>query len=210
MAPSTPLLVRTAAPAELPIDREMVWEHLRTIPADEGGSPIDLAPEDAAYLDELISAAVDRLDGPQGLLNRALITQTWQARLSCFCLELRIPLARCQSVTAVQYLDTAGVEQTLAPSAYRVTGLLTDECRIRPATGTSWPSTLADPEAVKVTFVSGFGDAPEHVPGSLRHALLEMVATAYEHRESVVVGSSFSVLPQSASRAAQDWVVWPT
>lgn len=204
-----PLLVRTAAPGALPIDAAMVWEHLRSLAADEGGSPTDLTPEDAAYVDKLIDAAVDRLDGPQGLLNRALITQSWSAKFPCFCVEMKIPLARCITVDSISYLDTAGDTQTLASSAYRVTGLLTDDCRIRPARGTSWPSTLTDDrEAVTITFTSGFGYTSGDVPASIRHALMEMVSTAYENRESIVLGA-FGPLPGAASRVVQDWTVWP-
>lgn len=204
-----PLLTRVGGPEVLPIATEMVWAHLKSIAADEGASPTDLAPADAAYIGELIEAAVDRLDGPAGLLNRALITQQWRASYGCFCLETQIPLARCQSVDAVTYLDTAGDSQTLDPSAYRVTGLLTDDCRIRPAAGTSWPSSLMDREAVSITFTAGFGDDAGDVPPSIRHALLEMVATAYEHREAVIAGSIFSTLPGAARRAVQDWMVYP-
>lgn len=204
-----PLMIRTAAPGALPINAEMVWEHLRSLAADEGGSPIDPTPEDAAYIDELIDAAIDRLDGPKGLLNRALITQSWSAKFSCFCLEMRIPLARCITVDSISYLDTAGDTQILASSAYRVTGLLTDDCRIRPARGTSWPSTLTDDrEAVTIGFTSGFGSTTDDVPASIRHALMTMVATGYENRESIVFGA-FGSLPGAASRAVQDWTVWP-
>jgi uncharacterized phiE125 gp8 family phage protein len=205
-----PLLVRTAAPEALPITREMVWAHIRSLAAEEGSSPTDLAPEDAAYIDELIAAAVDRLDGPQGLLNRALVTQTWVARYPVFCLEMRIPLARCQSVDEISYVDSAGATQTLGPSDYRVTGLLTDDTRIRPAVpGTYWPPTREDREAVTIEFTSGFGDESSDVPATIRHALLEMVSTAYEHRESVIAGAGFSELPASAARAVSDWIVWP-
>lgn len=203
-----PLLIRTAAPAAVAIDRAKVWAHLQTIPEDEDQSPPDLAPVDADYIDTLIEAAVSRLDGPQGLLNRALITQSWQAKYAKFPAEITIPLARCQTVDSVTYLDSDGVEQTLAPSAYRVTGLLTDSCRIKPVNGTAWPSTYCDAEAVVVTFTSGFGAAPGDVPGSIRLAMSEMIATAYAHRETGLAGMSFSVLPHAAARAVTDWIVW--
>lgn len=202
------LLVSTAPPEALPIEAAFVYAHLRAIPADEGASPANPAPPDAAYLDELIAAAVSRLDGPSGLLNRALITQSWEARYPAFCSEIVVPLARVRSVESVKYLDTTGVERTLDPALYRVTGRLSDDCRIRPAIGKTWPATLRDREAVTIAFTSGFGDAPDDVPASIRHALLEMVATAYEHREAVISGSIFSSLPGAASAAVLDWKVY--
>jgi uncharacterized phiE125 gp8 family phage protein len=201
-------LVRTAAPAALPIDTALVYAHLRAIPDDEGASPADPAPADAAYIDELIAAAVSRLDGPSGLLNRALITQSWEARYPGFCPEIVVPLARVQTVDSVKCLDASGVERTLDPSLYRVTGRLSDDCRIRPAIGKTWPATLRDREAVVVSFTSGFGDTSDDVPATIRHALLEMIATAYEHREAVISGSIFSSLPGAASAAVLDWKVY--
>ncbi|MEQ8444867.1 MAG: hypothetical protein RIB57_03165 [Pelagibacterium sp.] len=202
-------LVRVALPAALPIDRDLVFAHLRSILEANDESPAVMEPDDAAYIDVLIEMAIDRLDGPYGLLNRALIQQTWRASYDAFPVEITIPLARCSAVSTITYLDRGGVEQTLDPSAYRVTGLLTDRCRVRPINGTAWPSTYADEEAISVTFVSGFGEAAEHVPGSIRHAILEAVARAYEYSEPVIDGRSFSSLPGSATSAVTDWRVWP-
>jgi len=197
-------LVRISAPAKMPIDRAVVFDHLRSIviePATE--------PDDASYIDSLIEMAVDRLDGPHGLLNRALISQTWKATYAAFPAEITIPLARCTGIVSVTYMDQADEEQTLSPSAYRVTGINTDKCRIRPINGSAWPSTYRDAEAVSVTFTSGFGEDPEHVPGSIRHAIIEAVARAYEYSEPVIDGRSFSSLPGSATSAVTDWRVWP-
>lgn len=197
-------LLRVSVPAELPIDRAVVFEHLRSIIVDPATEP-----DDAAYIDGLIEMAVDRLDGPHGLLNRALITQTWKATYAAFPAEITIPLARCTGIASVTYLDSDDAEQTLAAPAYRVTGLNTDKTRIRPVNGTAWPATYRDAEAVTITFTSGFGDAAEDVPGSIRHAILEAVARAYEYSEPVIDGRSFSSLPGSATSAVTDWRVWP-
>ena len=204
------MLSLVTAPAALPVDAQMVWSHIGPpIPVDDGASPSDLAPENAAYIDELIAAAVARIDGPTGLLNRALISQRWRLTLDhCFPARVEIPLARCKAVQSVAYVDRTGTTRTLAEEAYRVVGLNADSCSIAPAWGLSWPSTRDDLEVITVEFTSGFGDTAEDVPPTLRHALLEMVSTAYEYRESVIAGAAFSELPTSATRVFADWTVF--
>lgn len=201
-------LILEQGPSVPAISREMVWKQVHAILEETADSPVQMAPEDAEYIDLLIEAAVSRLDGPNGLLNRALITQTWQATFDRFDTEMKIPLARCQSVAEVSYLDRDGNMIVMPAESYRVTGLNSDACRVRAGGNQPWPLTLSDREAVTVTFTSGFGDAPEDIPGSIRLALLEMVATAYAYRESAALGGGFSVLPYSASRAVTDWMIW--
>lgn len=197
-------LIRVAAPAALPIDRETVFAHLRSL-IDDG----ETEPDDADYIDALIEMIVSRLDGPQGMLNRALITQSWQLNFDAFPAEIAIPLGRCSEVSEVVYLDSDGEEQTLAPSTYRVTGIGTDNCRVRPVNGTSWPATYRDPEAVAVLFKAGFGATADDVPGTIRHAILEMVSRAYEFSEPIVSGTIITPVPGSAAAAIADWRVWP-
>jgi uncharacterized phiE125 gp8 family phage protein len=200
------ILTRVSAPAVMPVDREMVWEHLRAILTEDLDSPPSAEPMDAELIDVLIDAAVDRLDGPHGLLNRCLISQVWLARLPRFEPEIRIPLPRCQSVSSITYLDADGETQALPLESFRVIGVGTDHARIIPVD--SWPATARQPDAVAVTFVAGFGDDPEDVPGSIRLALMEMVATSYENREFATLDGSFSTLPAAASRVVSDWTVW--
>jgi len=201
-------LICEQSPAVPAINREMVWKQVHAILEETGDSPPQMAPEDADYIDMLIEAAVSRLDGHNGLLNRALITQQWRMTFDRFDSEIRIPLGRCQSVDEISYVQKSGDSATMDPANYRVRNIGSDNARVLPAVGQSWPDTIADPEAVTVTFTAGFGDAPEDIPGSIRLALLEMVALAYAYRESAAIGGSFSVLPFSATRAVLDWVIW--
>lgn len=201
-------LICEQSPAVPAINREMVWRQVHAILEETGDSPPQMAPEDADYIDMLIEAAVSRLDGPNGLLNRALITQTWRMTFDRFDPEIRVPLGRCQSVDELTYHDNSGTLVVIDPVNYRVRNIGSDNARILPAMGQSWPSTIADPEAVTVTFTAGFGDTPDDIPGSIRLALLEMVSLAYAYRESAAIGGSFSVLPFSATGAVSDWVIW--
>lgn len=203
------MLIRISPPAVTAIDRQTVWSHLRAITGGEGETSPDNAPVDAAYIDMLIEAAVDRLDGPSGLLNRALISQTWAVKFARFSAEMSIPLARCQGIVSVKYGDRSGAEVVLPSSAYRAIGIGSDRCVLTAASSSSWPSGVYDADSATVTFRSGFGDAPADVPASIRLALLEAVARAYSFREDVIAGSAFSTLPGSANSAVTDWRVWP-
>lgn len=141
---------------------------------------------DAAILHRCLEAAVGHLDGPDGLLGRALINQTWDWTLDTFLAVLQVPLPPLQSVTSVKYLDAAGALQTLDPSAYAVIGAGgADKARIVPAYGTTWPATRSFPGAVTVRFVAGYGPEYLGIPAPLRHAIMMHAASLYENREAV-------------------------
>jgi uncharacterized phiE125 gp8 family phage protein len=203
-----PMLRQTCPPGTLPIDRETVWAHLELILEETDDSPPELAPIDAAYVDDLIRAAVSRLDGPHGLLNRCLISQDWQFSLPRFPRgAIRVPVVRCIDVISVSYVATDGSPKTLPETDWISYGLETDHATIAPAPGKRWPATLHCPEAVTVEVEAGFGASPSDVPGSIKLAILEMVASAYEHREDITVGSVMP-LPSAASRVVTDWTSW--
>lgn len=174
------MLIRTADPVELPLTLDEAKDHLRvTGTADDA----DIAAK--------LRSAVSQLDGAEGLLNRALITQTWAMKLDAFphC-GFDIPLPPLQSVTSISYVDGDGVTQTLATSVYRVlnAGAPMHKGRVELAYGQCWPTTRCQSQAVTVTFVAGYGarnDVPEHI----RHLILIMVKEAYDHRTPVDAGA---------------------
>lgn len=140
--------------------------------------------DDDAMLAEYIDTAVSFLDGRDGYLGRALVTQVWTMTLPAFPAEIVLPLPPCASVDAITYVDREGALQTLAPASYDVSGLdSADTARIMPADGESWPDTAVKPEAVTVEFTAGYGAAAD-VPAPIRHALKEHVSRLYENRET--------------------------
>lgn len=188
-------LTLLSPPAVPVVSEAVVWEHLKLIL--ESG-----VPADRDYVRALIDAAGGELDGAQGLLSRALITQTWQLELDSFPSVIEIPLPPCQAVLAIAYAGPDGASPDfigLAPPEYRVTGL-GGACKaeISPAARKSWPNVAGSSGRVIVTFRAGYGDNPEDVPAPIRAAVLEIIATRYAYRESVSAGSGFSVLPESA------------
>src|ERR671919_706510 len=80
---------------------------------------VTLDSEDA-YIATLIQAATGYLDGRDGVLGRALMTQTWEYVLDAFPLHdwIWLPLPPIQSVTSITYRDTSGNVQIFAAANY--------------------------------------------------------------------------------------------
>lgn len=161
----TPTLV--TAPTSKPVTVPEVKRHCRISSTNTA---------DDELLNHLIDVAVAHFDGYNGILGRCLITQTWKQTFDRFQDVMRLPFP-VQSITSVKYLDADGVEQTLDASYYdlRHDGLSSFVQRDR---SLLWPTIKADPEAVRVTFVAGFGSA-SNVPAPLRQAILLSVGTLY-------------------------------
>lgn len=132
-------------------------------------------------LNMLISAARQHVEP---YLKRKLITQTLDLHLDRFpCWTLRLPVP-IQSVTAITYFDSNGVEQTLATNQYLVDST-TEPARITPAFGLVWPVTQYRNNAVKVRFVAGYG-AASAVPQCIKNWMLIRIKTLWDQRDQNV------------------------
>jgi len=89
-----------------------------------------------------------------------------------------------QSVTAITYFDSNGVEQTLAADQYLVDST-TQPARITPAYGLVWPVTQWRHNAVKVRFVAGYG-AASAVPACIKNWMLIRIKTLWDQRDQLV------------------------
>ena len=150
-------------------------------------------------LSALLTSARLEIDGADGWLGRALITQTWDLKLDGFPAAttrnpyavIEVPLPPLASVTSIAYIDANGATQTLTGAdltAVADTDTSSEPGQLRPVYGTSWPSTRLTPQAVTVRFVAGYGAAAA-VPANVGLWLRERVATLYEHREQFVTGT---------------------
>lgn len=177
--------VRTVAPTVSLLTIADAKTHLR----------VDHADEDA-LISGLIDAATAHLDGYAGMLGRALLTQTWTVDFPTFMNRLDIPLGPVQSAT-VQYYDSLNAQQTLSTSVYAV---LSDGLGPYVALkyNQQWPQTYTRDDAVKITFVAGYGATAASVPAAIRAAMLLLIGHWYANRETV--GSTpGSELPFSAA-----------
>jgi hypothetical protein len=94
----------------------------------------------------------------------------------------RIDVAPVRKITSISYVDTAGVEQTIAESLY-LPRLLGMEAAILLRTGRAWPSILADS---RITVSADIGC--EELPASVEHAMLLWIAAAFTNPENQPAG----------------------
>jgi len=179
-------LVLVTKPASEVVDLHDVKLHVR----------VD-SQHDDELLNRLIVSSRQSLEGPEGWLGRALMTQHWDLFLDRFPLPgdrhyaeafgrpgLWLPLPPLQSVTSVSYTDAAGAPQTVASSDY-VVDAKNEPGRIVMKAGKSWPSTAEELNAVAVRFVAGYVTAAA-VPEKILTWIKESVAYRFERREAGV------------------------
>ena len=164
-------LVRVTAPAVSPISLAEAKAQMRV----EGS-------DDDAIIQRLIDAAVAFVD-VQGVLGRAMITQTWGQWLSPNPSTVSLMLGPVQSVSAIKYYDLNGTLQTATLADFNVFGT-PNRITITPKTGKAWPITQTRDDAIKIEYVIGYGDSAASVPQTVRHGLMMLVAHWYENRET--------------------------
>lgn len=164
----------------------------------------------------LIQAARQQLDGNDGWLRRALVTQTWELTLDAFpCREIRIPLPPLQSITSINYDDRDGLEQTVSASAYDVDAV-GQPGWVVPVRGSPWPVAMSAINAVRIRFVAGYPpstDSPPdlrlNVPRPIKQAILLMVKNLWglgernlfiSSEDVIGVGSRSFVVSENAAR----------
>lgn len=158
---------------------------------------------DHAYEDVLIDSlnkAAERY--VENVLWRQLVTATvqyyldWREWLHAVREGvIRLPLPPVQSVTAVNYLDQAGAQQTLLNTLYH-TDTFDAPAKITRVDGVTWPEVDERPNTVWVTMVCGYGDK-EDVPETIKTAIKLLAAHWFVHRESVVVGTTSAEIEQT-------------
>lgn len=117
-------------------------------------------------------------------VQRAYAVRTLEWTLPAWRSSLRLPIAPVQAVEAVRYVDLAGTEQTLDPSAYLVA--VSGRSRaVVPRRGTAWPLLGQGERPVVVRFRAG-GVA---LPATVRHAAKLLVSHLYDNREAVANAS---------------------
>jgi uncharacterized phiE125 gp8 family phage protein len=164
-------LVRVTAPAALPISVAEAKAQMRV----EGN-------DDDTIIERLVNAAVAFVD-VQGVLGRAMITQTWGEWLAPNPSTVLLSLGPVQSVSAIKYYDIDGALQTATLADFNVFGT-PNRITITPKTSKAWPITQTRDDAIKIEYVVGYGSTSASVPQTVRHALLMLVAHWYENRET--------------------------
>lgn len=125
-------------------------------------------------MEAYITAARQRIDGADGWLGRALITQTWEGFLDQWPIDyddgrIMIPLPPVQSISSVSYLDADGLAVVVDRSAYQL--VQGQRPYLIPAFGVAWPAVGTRAGAITITFIAGYGDNGSDVPEPIRTAI---------------------------------------
>ena len=132
-----------------------------------------------------ISACRDAIEKHSG---RTFISTSFEMYLDSFpaCGFIELIHPPVQSVTSIYYnQESDGVLTLLASSKYLV-DTVSLYPRIEPAYDESWPDTRAMINAVKVTYLAGYGATAAHVPQNIKSCIMAIAADLFEHRESNV------------------------
>ena len=169
-------------PAGEPVSLAEAKLHLRV----DGG-------EDDLLIGSLITAA---RQAAETITHRQFITARWKLVMDAFAGQaVLIHKSPLISVVAVEYLDMAGLVQTMPPSHYTVDAA-SEPARLTPIFGQTWPPTLPQIGAVSVTFDAGYGPASA-VPEGIKSWIKLRVGSLYAHREemSVLTRGRIDTLP---------------
>ena len=172
------------APTVEPLTLEQVKAHLRVSHTD-----------DDSTIEIYMRAARMTVEGPEGFLGRALVTQVWELVLDGFPInEIKIPLPPLQTVDSIKYDDSNGNEQAVSTQDYWVDNVNEPGWVVLTA-GTVWPTPLDAVNSVRVRFTAGYSptaDSPPdlraNVPFDIKAGMLLLIGSMYEHREENVVG----------------------
>lgn len=133
---------------------------------------------DDALLTSLIPAARQQAEHRTG---RRFGVQTWLRAYDAFpSWSSMLPDPPVSEIVNIKYDDIAGTEQTLDPADYRLRPH-SEPAVVLPIK--SWPATLAEPGAVRITYRCGL-DATDARWASLRAWMLLAIGTWYHNREA--------------------------
>lgn len=114
-------------------------------------------------------------------IGKTLVDTTYTYYFDSFNECLDFPIGNVSSITSVEYIDSTEAYVVLSNTVYD----LDNKSIVNKITlkyGQEFPTPLPLPNAVRVTFVAGFGDASD-VPEPIKTAVKIMVASMFEFRE---------------------------
>lgn len=158
-----------------------------------------------AVLQILIKAMREDLENRT---HRAFIQRQYRLNLEGYPTDptygyrIELPFPPLRSVDSFKYYDSDGTLQTLAEDQYEVHHEA-EPAFIVPAYQVTWPSYRLRPDAIQVTFTAGYaaGSPPdeassqESLPANARLWLQTKLATLFENREQIMVGTIVTKIP---------------
>jgi uncharacterized phiE125 gp8 family phage protein len=147
---------------------------------------------DDSMLEIYISAARAYAENFTGL---AFGKQTLELGLDEFPEEEIELLAPTTSITSVKYYDADGILTTIDADNY-VLDDFSKPSYLFPVNGYTWPTAESRPKAVRIVYLTGYGDDSdsEPIPFEAKAAILLIIGHLYENREEVVEHSNQTLL----------------
>lgn len=115
---------------------------------------------------------------------RSMLTQTRRQYYDCMPDEFWLRFGPVQSVTSINYVDTAGANQVVPTDTY-IVDTTRMPTRIELAYGKTWPVARDQVNSVNVLYVAGYGSTVGKVPIIYRRAMIVLATYWYQHRESI-------------------------
>lgn len=172
--------VVTVEPTEEPIALAEAKVHCRVDHDDEN--------------DLITSLIVSARQWAENETRRRLVNTTLRLSMDCFPEVIRLPGGKVSSVTSITYTDTNGDSQTLSSSVYTLDSD-SEPARIVQAYGQFWPAIRYVPNAVKATYVAGYGAAASNVPDGIRSAIKQHVLYSFNREpEEAILESAKALL----------------
>lgn len=123
-----------------------------------------------------LEGIIEKLEHRTG---RAFINRPCRLTLDNFNGDIKFGFPRLHSVTALKYLDEAGVERTLDPQDYFV-DVVSEPGFAVPAPGKAWPCTFNRINAVAIEYIAGYGETPATVPKKARLYILAKLVELFD------------------------------
>jgi uncharacterized phiE125 gp8 family phage protein len=133
--------------------------------------------DDNTMISQLMAAATEWLENFQ---QRTFITKERILQLDSFPLIIQPPYPPLLTIESIEYIDTAGDEQTLDEAYYRV-DTYNEPGRVTEAYNYCWPSTQNVTGAVTITYTAGYGAAAD-VPDDIKTEIMNIVQFLYERQ----------------------------
>lgn len=172
------VLVVVTPPAPL-VSLVSAKAHLRVTTTDED-----------VLIGSYISAASAYIDGPNGVLKRAVMAQVLEYRSHVFPGSDFLPCGPVSAIESIDYTDADGVQRSVVESAYEVFG-----DRLSLTYGSAWPRHRSDPNGVRVRYRAGEAVAP----APIQHAALLLVGQWFRNRMAVNVGNIVNQMPNGVA-----------
>jgi len=116
-------------------------------------------------------------------MRRSLVTQTWEVSFDSWpCSTIDLPRSPVQSITSVTYYDYEDTPIVISSDNYRL-DISASPARLSTVYGYTWPSvTLRSTDAVKIRYVTGYGDVAATVPNEIKDGIIMHATERYNSR----------------------------